>query len=431
MASTIGQGAWGQPTRIPIPNTQFSGSTSGIGGQSTETVYKYDPTYTHAFRYMPGSKRFTKLGRGNYIGPTGNWGMRVLQKVNLRKQVSGSAGVLSADPKARLKPKKFIALNYGRQVVDPFLPRGGSIPRVVDTSNVEDPRSYYSDFNWGNGPQPHHDSQGGTYYTIPPNGTFPPDPYAFKDKEFDKELEYTTPPKPPNTPQEVSQAQSRQETFEQLNPMLGRNQLGLGGDMEEYIQDRLAGLEAQQNERQETEDDEEARLAADLGIGEPGSRRNSAGERVDEFLLPIPGDDDFARRRASNITQLYNQEVDGTYINNVVMDERSVTQSSGRGSGGNTEMAGGSGELGGIATKPAKLKSENKPVKMEGIEKTKKPKKTKKQTKAKKQKSESPETPVSNMDISEASTPKDKMDISGASTPKPKSKKGKKKGKKK
>lgn len=223
MTSSIGQGSYGLPTKIPIPDSQFQGSTSGIGGQSTETVSKYDSTFGFTFSYVPGSKRIHhKIGGYRYNGPTGNWGHRILRKVNLRKQVQGAAGILSANPMARIKNTKFISLNYGLQRVDPFLPRGGNVPRVVDTSNVEDPRSFYSDYNWGNAQQQHEEIAGG-YATMPPNK----EPKLHSHVGDADDAANVPPQQQPQHPTDLPP--------QAANPMSGRSGLGANFDHNDLI----------------------------------------------------------------------------------------------------------------------------------------------------------------------------------------------------
>lgn len=321
MASSIGQGVYGQPTAVPIPNSEFSGSTSGIGGQSTESVQKYDPTYGFSFLYVPGSKMFSKVGGYTYNGPTGNWGRRMLQKVNLRKQVSGAAGYLAADPLARTKHTKFITMNYGLQEVNPFLPRGGSVPRVIGVSDVEDPRAFYSDYNWGN-PQQRHETPAGEYYTIPEN-----DPET-KDTPDPARAPPGTPRAPPGTPQDDPnnpQIPREQRIFEHLNPMAGRNGMGFDPVLAAAVTQQLNNLTGG--------DDEWAGL-------------NNH----------IPGADDYARRRAATITQTFNDpstqilhENDGAQTTNLTgsvgTSNAASVASGGGGLSGIESRAGGPGEL--------------------------------------------------------------------------------------
>jgi hypothetical protein len=324
MASTIGEGAYGNPTHIPIPNSQFSGSTSGIGGQSTESVKKYDSTYGFMRRYTPGSKRFTKLGGYNYFGPTGNWGHRVLQKINLVKQVSGIAGYLSADPLARVKHTKFIAMNYGRQRVDPLLPRGGSVPRVIDTSNVEDPKSFYSDYNWGNAPQPFHVQPiHNPHHTIPPNDDqegLPTDPGPAKDDTLQ------------SIEQRMKQHAQEQAHQRSLNPMAGGGGVGFSNTQSSSYSAHL-----------------------DLLTG----KTDGVEDLMASLNHHIPsGLNDFTTRRAAGITNIF------AYPAVRMMAEGQVTQTTGNMDLEVGDVQSGKGGIGGIETGDSQLKSESKDIEM-------------------------------------------------------------------
>ncbi len=341
MASSIGLAVHGAPTKIPIPNSQFNGSTSGIGGQSTENVQKYDATFGFTLKYVPGSKMFAKIGGYNYNGPTGNWGQRTLQKVNLRKQVSGAAGYLASNPLARIKHTKFITMNYGRQVVNPFLPRGGSVPRVIDTSNVEDPRSFYSDYNWGNRGQGKHDLSGGDYYTIPKNGEEEDNrkKYDLEYKSRNPDTEYPD-VKAPHNSQYASGATTpyEQRHWEYLNPMSGRASMGANYDplWGAVLQQKLSNL---------------------------ANRDENVEDPFHVLETHIPGTQEFARRRAASLTHIYDnanvQQVlglAGTQASNMNIDD-DEDDVVGRGKGG----------IGGVEGKPGKLRSnqKEKPAKMD------------------------------------------------------------------
>lgn len=60
MTSSIGQGAWGNPKNafIEFPREIMQGSTSGIGGHSSESHGRYPAGPSHEFIYKPGSYRF-------------------------------------------------------------------------------------------------------------------------------------------------------------------------------------------------------------------------------------------------------------------------------------------------------------------------------------------------------------------------------------
>jgi hypothetical protein len=155
MASTIGQGAWGDPKNafMQFPRDPLSGSTSGIGGQSSESHGRYPAGPTHEFKYQPGSRRFWKLHRANHIGPKGTWGQAHYQKFNPVKQIGGSAGYLNQKPGIKRSSDFNVIVNVGRAASNPFIPRGGNVMRVVGTENQENPGSYtggYNDYFGGN-----------------------------------------------------------------------------------------------------------------------------------------------------------------------------------------------------------------------------------------------------------------------------------------
>ncbi len=136
MASTIGQAAMpnadGGPA-VPHPESYFRGSTSGMGGASSEVHERYDPIPTHHFRMYPGNKMFTKQYRAREIGPAGTWGQATYRKYNPVKQIGGASGYLNQDPRSYIPSRDMPARTLGRVVNSQFLPRGGSVPRVVGT----------------------------------------------------------------------------------------------------------------------------------------------------------------------------------------------------------------------------------------------------------------------------------------------------------
>jgi len=248
MTSSIGQGAYGKPTKLAVPRSILSGSTSGIGGQSTESCARYDSTYLFNYLYVPGSKRFLMPSRQIYDGPKGNWGQRLITKVNLRKQVSGASGYLR-DPSKRMKNHEFKSINFGLvEKVNPQLPRGGNVPQVVGSSNTADPRSFYSDYNWGNPEPQKHDVPEGGYYTFPPNG-------KEESQQLNAETNYTS-------------------ASASLNPMSGTSGLGAlakRASINEIIDGYMASM-------------------------------NQSPQLVNEQIENTLGNQDFAVRRASRIT---------------------------------------------------------------------------------------------------------------------------------
>lgn len=136
MASTIGQAAMPNAdggVAVPHPESYFRGSTSGMGGASSEVHERYDPIPTHHFRMKPGSKMFTAHYRARELGPAGTWGQATYRKYNPVKQIGGASGYLNQDPRSYIPSRDMPARTLGRVVNSQFLPRGGSVPRVVGT----------------------------------------------------------------------------------------------------------------------------------------------------------------------------------------------------------------------------------------------------------------------------------------------------------
>lgn len=140
MTSSIGQGAYaGEPINslniIEHPKAPLRGSTSGIGGQSSETCQRYPAEPTHIFKYYPGSN-FSygvskKLYKTNIYQAAGTWGKSVLRKYNPVKQIGGSSGYLDQQPGISKRSYNYkVMANIGRVVKNPRLPRGGSVPRI-------------------------------------------------------------------------------------------------------------------------------------------------------------------------------------------------------------------------------------------------------------------------------------------------------------
>jgi hypothetical protein len=129
MTSTIGQAAFPQnPLNAQpwFPREPLNGSTSGIGGQSSQSFIRYPAEPTHNFRYTPGSKREYKQARYNIHEAKGTWGGSMIQKVNLIKQRSGSSGYLSQHPLHFLNKTQMTKAASG-QASAQSLPRGGNI----------------------------------------------------------------------------------------------------------------------------------------------------------------------------------------------------------------------------------------------------------------------------------------------------------------
>lgn len=96
---------------------------------------------TNEFKYIPGSNRFKHAGKGYTYGPAGTHGMlgiRTTRHAMTMPQNAGNA-LQQKQPNsfAFKKPKKGIT---GKEAF--LLPRGGSVPRVVATTGIEDQKAY-------------------------------------------------------------------------------------------------------------------------------------------------------------------------------------------------------------------------------------------------------------------------------------------------
>jgi len=141
----------GQP---PPFHYMFDANAHGLGAGAQMEVSKYPGGSIQ--QYMSGYRQFKPVpGRGFVYGPSGNWGNRHYYKYTPIKQNAGASGVLSqiAQPNAY----KYKVANLGRLGrVDPQLPRGGSIMRVVGVAGngSEDMRAFDSSYGWSNRGQP-------------------------------------------------------------------------------------------------------------------------------------------------------------------------------------------------------------------------------------------------------------------------------------
>jgi hypothetical protein len=158
---------------VPHPESYFRGSTSGMGGASSEVHERYDATPTHHFRMQPGSKMFTKHYKAREIGPEGTWGQAVYRKYNPVKQMGGAAGYLNQDPRSYIPSRDMPARSLGRVVNSQFLPRGGSVPRVVG-SGGGDTDEFYDD---GSGMRLHVSDRGGYMNDVTNRRVYPPNRY--------------------------------------------------------------------------------------------------------------------------------------------------------------------------------------------------------------------------------------------------------------
>lgn len=133
MSSSIGQGAFSYAplNAIPyFPKEPLNGSTSGIGGQSSEEHLRYPAEPTHHFKYVPGSKRFKKPSKWNVHEAQGTWGHAHYQKVNIVKQRGGTAGYLNQQVLGYLNKNQMAARTINT-ADSSKLPRGGNIMRIV------------------------------------------------------------------------------------------------------------------------------------------------------------------------------------------------------------------------------------------------------------------------------------------------------------
>lgn len=117
---------------VPPPfHYMFDASTHNVGAGAPMEVSKYPGGTIQTQSYVSGYRQFQPVpGRGTYYGPSGNWGQKHYYKYTPIKQHSGAAGVLNQmeTPNAY----KYKVANLGRLgYVDPQLPRGGNVMRIV------------------------------------------------------------------------------------------------------------------------------------------------------------------------------------------------------------------------------------------------------------------------------------------------------------
>lgn len=130
----------------------FDASAHALGTGAPMSVSKYPGSQPE--QYSSGYRQFKPVpGRGYVYGPSGNWGNKHYYKYTPIKQHDGASGVLSQieQPNAY----KYKVANLGRLgSVDPQLPRGGSIMRIVGTGGGDgdegDMRAFDSSYDWSN-----------------------------------------------------------------------------------------------------------------------------------------------------------------------------------------------------------------------------------------------------------------------------------------
>lgn len=146
-----------QSAQPPPYHFMFDANAHGLGAGAQMEVSKYPGGSIQQEQYRSGYRQFKPVpGRAYVYGPSGNWGNRHYYKYTPIKQNAGASGVLSqiAQPNAY----KYKVANLGRMGrVDPQLPRGGSIMRVVGVGGGDDEgdmRAFDSSYDWRNSGQP-------------------------------------------------------------------------------------------------------------------------------------------------------------------------------------------------------------------------------------------------------------------------------------
>lgn len=146
-----------QSAQPPPYHFMFDANAHGLGAGAQMEVSKYPGGSIQQEQYRSGYRQFKPVpGRAYVYGPRGNWGNRHYYKYTPIKQNAGASGVLSqiAQPNAY----KYKVANLGRMGrVDPQLPRGGSIMRVVGVGGGDDEgdmRAFDSSYDWRNSGQP-------------------------------------------------------------------------------------------------------------------------------------------------------------------------------------------------------------------------------------------------------------------------------------
>lgn len=138
-----------QTATPPAYHYMFDANSNSLGGGAVMAVSKYPRKSSE--KYMSGFRQFKAApGRGFvHDNSRANWGSRHYYKFTPIKQSGGASGILQQieQPNAY----KYKVANMKRLgPIDPQLPRGGSIMRVVSTGGDDDvdPRTYDSNYNW-------------------------------------------------------------------------------------------------------------------------------------------------------------------------------------------------------------------------------------------------------------------------------------------
>ncbi len=133
----------------------FVGSISTIGTACTNSgSQRYDPTGLLTYAYRSGLKQYKQLpGRSMIFGAKGTWGKVFEEKRIILKQISGASGIVQQASTPNAYFEKVNKLNRLGQI-DPNLPRGGSVPRIVggeQSGGEGDARAYDTNYPWRGG----------------------------------------------------------------------------------------------------------------------------------------------------------------------------------------------------------------------------------------------------------------------------------------
>lgn len=142
-----------QSPLVPPFHYMFDASAQSVGVGAPMSSGKYPGGTIQQSQYFSGLKQFKPApGRGFVYGPSGNWGQHHYYKYTPVKQHSGASGILNQMDTQNAYAYK--VANLGRLgAVDPQLPRGGSVMRVVGVADetATDDRTYDSGYNWQQG----------------------------------------------------------------------------------------------------------------------------------------------------------------------------------------------------------------------------------------------------------------------------------------
>lgn len=128
---------------VPLISTFFDATHNVIGDlPSGQNAIRIPADRLFRKQYCSGRKQYAhQLGSGQVYGPQGTWMRGQTVKYVPIKQISGSAGVmnqLSSQNAYEFKAANLARLGY----VDPQLPRGGSVIRVVGEERDEDQQAF-------------------------------------------------------------------------------------------------------------------------------------------------------------------------------------------------------------------------------------------------------------------------------------------------